>query len=741
MYANIIIDITHEKLDKIFQYRIPQELEGLIEAGQKVEVPFGKGNTKKEGYVVGFAKEPDYDVDKIKDILAISKDSLAIETKLVALAAWMKETYGGTMIQSLKTVLPIKRKENEQQKRKIVRLIDTNESKKKLEYFLKKNQKARARVMEALIEREEIDYSEALHTLKVTASVLNPMEEQGILAIESERVFRNPKIEKSQDKKIQFNEEQQCVIESVKANYDMGDRKTCLIHGVTGSGKTEVYMEIIEHVVNEGKQAIVLIPEISLTYQTVMRFYRKFKDRVSVLNSRMSAGERFDQMQRAKEGKIDVMIGPRSALFTPFENLGIIVIDEEHEPSYKSEQMPRYHARETAEERARIEGAMVILGSATPSLESYHRCKMGEYRLFTLKHRVDERELSTVDVVDMREELKKGNRSIFSDLLLEKMQDKLEKGQQIMLFINRRGYAGFVSCRSCGEVIKCPHCDVSLSVHNNGKMVCHYCGYETPQVDRCPTCGSKFIGRFRTGTQKIEDLVKKTFPTARVLRMDLDTTRGKGAYEEILSSFVKGEADILVGTQMIVKGHDFPNVTLVGVLAADISLYSDDYRSSERTFQILTQAAGRAGRGKEKGEVIIQTYKPDNYSIQRSADQDYEGFYKEEMEYRSLAGYPPARNLLAVLMVGKDEELLDKAAGYLKTCAQRVVKGTKISVIGPAEPYVGKVNDSYRKILYLKSTEYGMLVKVKNYLEQYIEINSGFSSLKIQFDFNPVNIF
>lgn len=741
MYANIIIDITHEKLDKIFQYRIPKDLEALIKIGQKVEVPFGKGNTRKEGYVVGFANQPDYDVDKIKDILAISKDSLAIETKLVALAAWMKETYGGTMIQALKTVLPIKKKENEQQKRKIKRLIDINEGEKKLEYFLKKNQKARARVMKALLQKEELDYSQAIKTLKVSTSVLGPMEEQGILSIESERVFRNPKIEKSEEKKIRFNEEQQCVIESVKANYDMGDRKTCLIHGVTGSGKTEVYMEIIEHVVSQGKQAIVLIPEISLTYQTVMRFYRKFKDRVSVLNSRMSAGERFDQMQRAKEGKIDVMIGPRSALFTPFEHLGIIVIDEEHEPSYKSEQMPRYHARETAQERARIEGAMVILGSATPSLESYHRCKNGEYRFYTLKHRVDGRELSTVDIVDMREELKKGNRSIFSDLLLEKMKEKLEKRQQIMLFINRRGYAGFVSCRSCGEVIRCPHCDVSLSVHNNGKMVCHYCGYETPQVSQCPSCGSKFIGRFRTGTQKIEDLVKKTFPEARVLRMDLDTTRGKGAYEEILSSFSKGEADILVGTQMIVKGHDFPNVTLVGVLAADISLYSDDYRSSERTFQILTQAAGRAGRGKEKGEVVIQTYQPDNYSIQRAADQDYEGFYKEEMEYRSLAGYPPAKNLLAVLMTGKDENLLEKAAGHLKNCALRVTNGKKINVIGPAEPFVGKVNDSYRKILYLKATEYGMLVKVKNYLEQYIEINSGFSSLKIQFDFNPINIF
>ena len=390
-------------------------------------------------------------------------------------------------------------------------------------------------------------------------------------------------------------------------------------------------MEMIARVIRDGKQAIVLIPEIALTYQTVMRFYKRFGERISILNSRMSNGERYDQMMRAKAGNIDVMIGPRSALFTPFPNLGLIVIDEEHEPTYKSEQIPRYHARETAIARAKLEGASVVLGSATPSLEAFYRSHVGkklsgtsmadgeyreffgggweeeQYELLTLKNRSQKQSLPEVHVVDLREELKKGNRSIISEKLHELMEERLEKKQQIMLFINRRGYAGFVSCRNCGHVVKCQHCDVSLTSHRGGKLVCHYCGHEEQDISVCPECGSKHIGGFRVGTQQIEDLIKKEFPSARVLRMDMDTTKEKDGHEKILEQFASEDADILVGTQMIVKGHDFPNVTLVGILAADMSLYADDYRAGERTFQLLTQAAGRAGRGSEKGEVVIQT--------------------------------------------------------------------------------------------------------------------------------------
>ena len=738
MYANIIIDITHEKLDRVFQYSIPSELEGVLKTGMEVIVPFGKGNRETKGYVIGFCDRPDYDPSKIKSVLGISEDSVAIEAQLVALAAWMKEFYGGTMIQALKTVLPIKKKERAQEKRTLRLLLREEDGRKKLEYYLEKNQRARARLLAALLDDKVLDYGLVTKKLNITLSVIRALEEQGVLKIESERVFRNPQIGKMRKPDItSYTEEQMKAIEIFAKDYASGERKTYLIHGVTGSGKTEVYMEMISQVIEAGKQAIVLIPEIALTYQTVMRFYRRFGDRVSIMNSRMSAGERYDQMQRAKRGEVTVMIGPRSALFTPFPNLGLIVI----EPTYKSEQVPRYHARETAIERARISGASVVLGSATPSMEAYYRASKGEYRLIELKNRARLQCLPEVYTVDMRKELAGGNRSIFSDKLRELIRERLEKGQQTMLFLNRRGYAGFISCRSCGYVEKCPHCDVALSSHKNGKLVCHYCGYEKSMITVCPACGSVHIGGFRAGTQQIEELVKKEFPEARVLRMDMDTTKNKDGHEKILSSFANEEADILVGTQMIVKGHDFPNVTLVGILAADMSLYSDDYRAGERTFQLLTQAAGRAGRGKEKGEVVIQTYNPEHYSIEAAARQDYEGFYREEIQYRALMGYPPVEQLMAILMTGADEKLLETAAEYLKEYAQKMDKNHLLTIIGPASPYVGKVNDIYRKILYLKCEEYDMLIKAKNRLEQYIEVNSGFQTLRIQFDFNPMNIF
>ena len=361
--------------------------------------------------------------------------------------------------------------------------------------------------------------------------------------------------------------------------------------------------------------------------------------------------------------------------------------------------------------------------------------------MLQLTNRTGGGELPQVLVADMREELRKGNRSILSGRLEEMIRDRLEKKEQIMLFLNRRGYAGFVSCRACGYVVKCPHCDVSLSAHRNGRLVCHYCGYEEPAIQTCPSCGSSYIGGFKAGTQQVEEMIHKRFPEARVLRMDLDTTRKKDGYEKILETFSDEEADILIGTQMIVKGHDFPNVTLVGILAADLSLYSDDYRSAERTFQLLTQAAGRAGRGGRSGEVVIQTYSPDHYAVRMAASQNYEGFYEEEMRYRSLMGYPPASHLLAVLMTGADEEGLMKAAGYLKEFLHKIDPRGRIQVIGPASPYVGKVSDVYRRVLYLKEEEEAILIEAKNRMEQYIEANRGFEPFRIQFDLDPMGVF
>ena len=744
MYAKVIVDITHEKLDKVFEYSIPSHLEGVLKVGSEVIVPFGKGNREINGYIIDISDFCEYDCTKVKEILQIAEKKVAIEGKMVALAAWMKENYGGTMIQALKTVLPIKKEENAKIKRYVRLLLDEEAGAAKLqEYLNKKNQKARARVLAALLDNEVLEYEFVIKKLNVTRAVLTALEGQGVIRIESEQVFRNPIKKREQVwKEIQYTEEQQYAIDVFREDYLKGLRKTYLLYGVTGSGKTEVYMEMIARVIRDGKQAIVLIPEIALTYQTVMRFYRRFGERISILNSRMSNGERYDQMMRAKAGNIDVMIGPRSALFTPFPNLGLIVIDEEHEPTYKSEQIPRYHARETAIARAKLEGASVVLGSATPSLESFYRshAEEQEYELLTLRERSQKQSLPDVHVVDLREELKAGNRSIISEKLHELIEDRLQKKQQTMLFMNRRGYAGFISCRSCGYVVKCPHCDVSLTSHRGGKLVCHYCGYEEPEISVCPSCGSKHIGGFRAGTQQIEELIKKEFKDARVLRMDMDTTKEKDGHEKILEQFANGEADILVGTQMIVKGHDFPNVTLVGILAADMSLYSDDYRAGERTFQLLTQAAGRAGRGSEKGEVVIQTYSPEHYAIETAANQDYEAFYEAEISYRSIMGYPPVEHLAAILITGKEEALLETASSYIKSYAERVNKH-EVGIIGPTSPSVGKVKDMYRRVIYLKHGQYDVLIDMKDKLEKYIEINPGFQNMWIQFDFDPMKIF
>ena len=741
MFANIIVDITHEKLDKIFQYRVPSRMEGELSIGMEVLVPFGKGNRMTKGYLVDFSETCDYDLSKVKEIAEISTRGMAIEGKLVALAAWMKEHYGGTMIQALKTVLPIKQKEQAKVKKRIRLLLDEAEGKEKLEFYLQKNQKARARLLAALLDEPILDYELVNKKLNITLTVVRALEEQGVLALESEQVYRNPiQNREYQEKEIVYTEEQQNAIDRFWRDYSQKQYGTYLVHGVTGSGKTEVYMEMIARVAAQGRQTIVLIPEIALTFQTVMRFYRRFGDRVSIMNSRLSAGERYDQMMRAKAGEIDVMIGPRSALFTPFPNLGLIVIDEEHENTYKSEQIPRYHARETAIARAKLEHASVVLGSATPSLEAMYRARHGEYKLLELHNRSGNQEMAEVHVVDLREELREGNRSILSRQLQEMIADRLKKKEQVMLFLNRRGYAGFISCRECGYVVKCPHCDVSLSYHRGGKMVCHYCGYEQERVQICPECGSRHVGEFKAGTQQIEDVVKRHFPEARVLRMDLDTTRQKDGHEKILAAFANEEADILVGTQMIVKGHDFPNVTLVGILAADMSLYSNDYRAGERTFQLLTQAAGRAGRGRKKGEAVIQTYSPDHYAIVTAAAQDYAAFYEEEIHYRELMGYPPVDNLLAILVSCEKESLLETGCKYLKEFAVRIRGQEQVAIIGPASPGISKINDVYRKVLYLKTEKYDTLIRMKNKLEQYIEVNSGFNTMRIQFDFNPMHI-
>lgn len=726
MYANIIIDISHESVDRVFQYRIPEALEGKIEAGVQVNIPFGAGNRLRKGYVVEVTGQAQYDASRIKEVDSLAEGSVSVQSQLIRLAWWMKERYGSTMNQALRTVLPVKQKVRRVPRRRIRCLLEEGELEAAIEEAGKKGYKARFRLLAALKERGSLSWEQDRKALKITAAVLEPLRKAGVIAVEEEEQYRNPLMEMRRlaegaklgqaPEKLLLSGEQIRAVQGIWGDYSRGIRGTYLIHGVTGSGKTEVYMELMARVIREGRQAIVLIPEISLTWQTVMRFYRRFGERISVLNSRMSLGERYDQYERARKGEIDIIVGPRSALFAPFERLGLIVIDEEHENSYRSELAPRYDAREAAAERARMSGASLILGSATPSLESYLRAKEGAYGLFVLKERArQEALLPQVEVVDLRRELAQGNRSIFSRRLKELIEDRLHKKEQSMLFINRRGYANFVSCRSCGEAIKCPHCDVTLTLHRNGRMLCHYCGYSAAQPKVCPSCGSPYIAPFGTGTQKIEEMAAGLFPGARILRMDLDTTSKKGGHQEILSAFARGEADILIGTQMIVKGHDFPKVSLVGAMAADLSLYASDYRCGEETFDLLTQAAGRAGRGEIPGNVVIQTYQPDHYSIQTAARQDYEAFFSQELAYRRLLGYPPAMGLLTIQMASPDPEALGLAASRV---SELVREGEEApAFIGPVNAPVYKVNDIYRKILYIKHENYDILIQIRKRAE------------------------
>lgn len=741
-YADIIIDISHEKLDKTFQYRIPPELEAQVTVGTQVWIPFGNGNRKIRGYVVELSDHPKVDAAKIKEIAGLPKDSVTIETQLIALAAWMKRNYGSTMNQALKTVIPIKRREAAKEKKTLRLRLSEEEARRELTELLarKRHSAAKERLLRELMEKKAIPWDMVTGKLGISSSVIRDMEKSGILAIDFSREYRNPIRGLSVGREhLTMTDEQQAAVDAFCESYDQGKRETFLLAGVTGSGKTAVYMEMIDHVLAAGRQVIVLIPEIALTYQTVMRFYRRFGEQVSILNSRMSPGERFDQYERAKNGDIRIIVGPRSALFSPFPDLGLIVIDEEHEAAYKSETVPKYHARETAIARAKMCQAAVVLGSATPSVESYSRARSGVYHLLTLTRRVASQPLPECEIVDLREELRRGNRSMLSGRLQEEIALRLERGEQTMLFLNRRGMMGFLSCRACGHVIKCPHCDVSLSLHRNGRLRCHYCGYETQSPKVCPSCGSGYIGSFRAGTQKIEEIVKKRYPEARVLRMDTDTTKGKDGHQKILAAFANREADILVGTQMIVKGHDFPDVTLVGILAADLSLNAGDYRSAERTFQLLTQAAGRAGRGEKPGRVLIQTYQPDHYSIVAASHQNYMEFYQREIWYRQMMAYPPAAHMLVVQVTSPKEEDADQTATRLAQVVAR--QEEEYAVMGPTDAAIKKISDIYRKAIYIKAREYEKLTDLMQRLEESFSETVAGSQTHVWFDFDPMSGF
>ena len=731
IYAGVIVDISHEKLDKIFQYSVPEDIASVISIGNKVNIPFGAGH--RTGYVVNLSDTPEIDPDKIRPLDGIVKSSTTIDERMIKLAYWMKTNYGSTINQALKTVIPVKEKVKQVNNRTVRLLISPREALSLSEEY-RTSKRKQSEILKFLSDNPVCDYRKVTQQMGQVRQSLTALSDAGLIEIDTQRVFRN-ELEAAEDFRnvTGLNQEQQAVCDGIIKDYDNNDMTPCLIKGVTGSGKTEVYMEIIQHVLSKGREVIVLIPEISLTYQTIMRFYAKFGNVVSVINSRLSKGEKYDRFELAAQGRIKIMVGPRSALFTPFNNLGAVIIDEEHESAYQSETIPRYHARETAIELARMTGAKVIMGSATPSLEAFNRCRNGIYKLYRLDNRAGNATIPDVDVVDLRDEMKKGNRTMFSTKLKSLMQEKLDAGEQIMLFLNRRGYQGFINCRDCGNVIQCPHCDVSLTLHGRNRLVCHYCGYETVFNHICPKCGSKYIGAFKAGTEKVEEETRKIFPHASVLRMDLDTTSGKEGHRNILEKFASHEADILIGTQMIVKGHDFADVTLVGILLADMSLHCSDYRAAEITFDLLTQAAGRAGRGDRKGNVVIQTYDPEHYSIVHAAGQDYDAFYDEEMGYRELMGYPPSNHMMAVRISCADADLATKLSDELYKLTS---VDDRVNIIGPADAAVYKINDIYNRVIYYKCRDYALLIQIKDIIENYLKCNvSCYKECHVVFDF------
>ncbi len=794
LYADIVVDISAGNLDRIFQYRIPESLAGNVDIGSQVMIPFGRGDKALKGYVVNITDQPGYDIEKIKDITQVINSELAMEGQLIKLAWQIKKVYGGTMNQALKTVVPVKKQIKAIVRRRYRLAVPPQEAENYLnEIRENKRCRARVRLLDALIgktaeqgggnfvaERAKqsggstgVETSKQsggstgveisgqsggtaaeppLHTLtqsyiedtlKISPSTVRSLIDAGYVEEVAEEEYRSPwRRLTPQGRPVELNGEQAAVAEQIWSDTS---HQIHLIHGVTGSGKTEVYMELIARTIAEGKQAIVLIPEISLSLQTVSRFHSRFGDRVSIMNSRLSDGEKYDQYLRAKRGDIDIVVGPRSALFMPFQDLGLIVMDEEHDGAYKSETTPRFHARDVAAWRAQMTGAKLVLGSATPSMESYARALSGLYGLHELTQRAKAGSvLPEVKVVDLREEFKLKNKKIFSGALREMIGERLARHEQVILFLNRRGYAGFVSCRSCGHVFKCKHCEVSMTAHNNGWLKCHYCGYEEKLPKICPECGSPYVAAFGTGTQKVERMVMDEFPGARVLRLDRDSTAKKDSMDEILERFRNHEADILVGTQMIVKGHDFPNVTLVGILAADLSMFSNDFMAAERTFQLLTQAAGRSGRDEKGGEVVIQTYNPQHYSIVCASRQDYKEFYRQEMLYRRMLGYPPVKHMMVVLVQSTDEnkasifieELLKAARHY---CSQFGLENMEF--IGPASASVSKGKDTYRKVFYVKNKKFPYLIAAREYMEIFGRESRLNKDVSLQFDVNPMSMY
>ena len=731
LYAEVIINSEALEIDRPFTYKVPEEFNNEIKIGQIVKVPFGKGNKTSEGFILNL-KNDDNIKFKTKNIAAILVKDPVIDEDDINLIEFLREKTLCKYIDAFRLLIPVGiMKGAKAKKKKVIVLknedlsnIKNPDGYKKIVEFFKTNS-------------GKYTKSELINEHSISQYKLNKLIENEVLSIEEESVFRyNDRVYNKDSAKTLTIEQ-----ENIIREYINSDDKMFLLKGVTGSGKTEVYMKLVERVLLEEKSAIILVPEIALTPQMIERFKGRFGVNVALFHSKLSDGERFDEWFRVKEGKSKVIVGARSAIFLPAKNLGLIIIDEEHENTYKSEQNPKYQTKEVAEYLSELKGCKVILGSATPSIETYYRALTGEMKLLELNSRVDNKAMPPMKVIDMRNELKGGNKSLFSRELFIAIQERLKRKEQIILFLNRRGFSTFVSCRSCGYVFKCDECDISMTYHKNGLLICHYCGKTKREPRECPKCHSKYVKFFGAGTQRVEEEVKKYFNNAGILRMDVDTTRDKHSYERIYNTFKNGEADILIGTQMVSKGLDFKNVTLVGILAADMSINIPDYRAAERTFQIITQVAGRAGRGDKQGEVLIQTYTPQHYSLQYAVNYDYEGFYEKEFTVRAMMKYPPFGKLLLINGTSKKEDLLKNFMHKITMMIKPLVENyLDIEILGPIPCMISKVKENYRWQIVIKGEFDSYFSKnIKEIL--YDENKNVYNDIRISMDINPNNLF
>ncbi|WP_040211637.1 primosomal protein N' [Clostridium polynesiense] len=726
MFAGIVVNNESILLDKIFYYKVPKELELDIQIGQIIKIPFGKSNKLILGFVYNLMDSLESDVKNIKEIHSIKEKTQLFTLNDISLIEYIKINYLSTYLEALKLFLPPGIISGAKRKTKTV-LYTSEELKDK---YIKSPYKE---IYETVKNNQGIfNKNELIEKLSISVSPVNTLIKHGYLSTSDEIVNRyNVREYENYEKKVLNTEQQSAVNTVINSN-----SRIFLINGITGSGKTEVYMNLVEHYMSKKKSSIVLVPEISLTPQMVERFKGRFGKDIAIFHSKLSDGERYDEWFRVKQGKVKLAIGARSAIFLPFSDLGLIVIDEEHENSYKSDSDPKYHVRDVARYLSKEKGCKVVLGSATPSIETYFETFNNSINLINLKNRVDGASLPLITLIDMREELANNNRSMFSRQLVEDINLRLNKKEQIILFLNRRGYSTFVSCRKCGYVFKCPNCDISLTYHNNGNLVCHYCGHRERSSNICPQCKSKYVKYFGIGTEKLENEIKKVFPDARTLRMDFDTTRKKNSYEDIYNTFKKGEADILLGTQMIAKGLDFANVTLVGVISADLSLNLPDYRSAEKTFQLITQVAGRAGRRKKPGKVIVQTYSPHHYSLQFAKSYDYDSFFDSEIKIRKAMNNPPFSRILSINLSSENENLLIKKINDIGINLKEEFKDGQYEILGPSPCIISKIKSMYRWQILIKGIiDNHKAALIKNRV--YDLIKDVYSDIRINIDINP----